>query len=137
MSFQQISKEMCTMVVQASAVAGGSIKPIVQKDASSAVLKFHTLTSSEEAAIAIDLAYKSDIVKDSFCNVTDFNSAKVNFDLASNWSKAACSRWQDLMLSSHGNASAPISISNVTNQVDSLFLANGGSSCFKGPKAAL
>jgi hypothetical protein len=129
MPFKQISKEMCTLVVQASAAAGGSIQPITQSSGSSAVLKFRALTTTEAGTIAVDLSYKSAMQKDSFCNVSSFDAVRANFELATNWSQLACSRWQALMRSnsSHGNTSGLVA--EMAGFVDDLFAKNGDTSC--------
>jgi hypothetical protein len=129
MKFEEINDEMTSMVVQASTVAGGSIHAITQSDGSSSVLKFRALTTSEEGGIAVDPTFKASMIKDSFCNVSAFEDVQVNFDRSANWSQAACSQWQQLMLNSstHGNASQ--AISDLTKLVNSFFVANGGTSC--------
>ena len=130
-SFGEITTAMVDLISKASAAASVDypfIKAVTSTQVQGSVGKFKTLTTAEAVALELNRwTYKKQLVKDSYCNITDFNGAVNNFNRALNWSVLACNFWRETMTKKYVNGTEAETM--VENYVDELFTSHNGTSC--------
>jgi len=130
--FSQISSAMAELLANASEQAAHdnpSIKAVTLSQVNSGIASFKTLTTAESIALRLNKwTYKGQLVKDSFCNVTNIDDVMINFATATNWTTMACSAWENTMQKS-GGKNGTSAEEQITDYINKLFVENGGSSC--------
>lgn len=130
-SFNQLTSAMEALIAKTSRSAS-SVYPFISKvsltQVQSSVGAFKKLTTAEHLAIQVNkLFYKSQLVKDSYCNISHVQDAVLNFKRATNWSISACNFWKDTMQNSGVNGTEAQTM--VEKYVDGIFAAHEESSC--------
>ena len=155
--FHRFSNAMVNLVVNASAIASPTWSPISHRQAASALGWFDAATAAEESYIAtlgarrykvcaisrdelsfwsrgcvrglcsIRILCQRDMLKDSFCEISTFEAAVMNFHLSERWAVQACSSWQRLVTTwAPGHPLPGLALSALVNN---LFAAHNDSSC--------
>ena len=116
-SLKQPSADMMRLVY-----AGAQRTGIGKSEAQiiAAFKQFEGLTTAESIVLRGDVLYQSRMVRDSFCNVTTFEEAQKNFELARTWVVQTCGYW--LNITASDAVLDPFSVeSQVNGFVEQLF----------------